>query len=91
MEPRTLSMIIVSAVLAILSFVATVLRLVARSKSRMRYGLDDYLIVAGLVSMAATALDLATKARLGSRLGGLHLQHYRRCGSQGWDVDGSGN
>ena len=60
MESRTLSLIVVSALLGFLATVATVLRFYARSLSRMGYGLDDYLTIAGLVGVKTEVLSITT-------------------------------
>ena len=53
MDARSVELIAVSAALAFLSLVATLLRFYARHLSQLSYGLDDYINVAGLVNVAS--------------------------------------
>ena len=53
MEARSSELVVVSALLAFLAFVATALRFYARYLVCQQWGMDDYLTVAGLVSTSA--------------------------------------
>ena len=57
MDPRSLQMVVVSAVLASVASVATGLRFYARHLVRMAWELDDYLAVVGLVSASSQIKD----------------------------------